>query len=311
MDIAKYAGLFFSRSEYLYLPGLGNLEIQKSPSSYSSEFGTIKPGTAEIIFKPTIGVIDDSFSNFVANNERVSIASAANAIADFAKRVKADIFNGDTVEIPGVGRFYNNNGAVGFEVSESYEYVPKSIPVFKNVSKTEEYQTEKGIPEIIENTPYRELSGDDEVEFEKVKINYGKLFALILIALIILGGIGYLIYSFTTNSDTPSNQTEQVSGQDLDASPTTPTIIDSTRIQDSIANAGIVRVIVNEYKTASSAEARQKRLSNINYDTEVVNRGDSVYYVIVKFPASEKGPQFLADSIKPVLNPRYNVRVLD
>lgn len=310
MDIAKYAGLFFNRSEYVYLPGLGNLEIKKSPSAYSSEFGTINPATAEIIFKPTIGVIDDSFANFVANNERVSIASAANAIADFAKHAKAEIFSGNTVEIPGIGRFINNDGKVGFEVSESFEYVPKSIPVFKNVSKTEPYQKEKGIHEIIENTPYRELSGDDEVEMEKVKINYGKLIALILTALIILGGIGYLIYSLATGSNS-DNATEQTTGRDLDAPPTAPVVVDSARIKDSLANAGIVKIIVNEYTQISSAEARQKKLSSINYDAEVVNRGDSIYFVIVKFPISEKGAQFLADSIKPVLNPRFNVRLLD
>lgn len=309
MDIAKYAGLFFVRSEYVYLPGLGNLEIKKGHSSYSSEMGAITPGKVEVIYTPTLGIIDDSFANFIANNERISIAAAANAIAEFTKRVKADVLQGNKVEIPGIGHFYNKDGRISFEVSEDFEYVPKPIPVFKNVSRTEEYQREKGIREIIEETPYRELSGDDEIELEPVKVNYAKLITLILIALIILGGIGYLIYSLTTNNGTDAEKStnEQVVGQDIDV-PQQPIVVDSARIQDSIANAGFVRVIVNEYKNEKPAQARLKKLTSINYDVELVTQ-DSMYYIVVKLPASDKGPDFVVDSIRRILNPNYNARI--
>lgn len=315
MDIAKYAGLFFTRSEYVYLPGLGNLEIRKAPSTYSSEFGMISPSKAEILFKPTIGVIDDSFANFVANNERVSIASAANAISDFGKRVKAEISEGSRVEIPGIGHFYNNNGQVGFEVSPNYEYVPKSIPVFKNVSDSEEYRKEKGIKEIIENTTIKDLSGDDEIVLERVKINYPKLITLILIGLLVLGGIGYLVYYFI-NQENAEPKVEQTTAADLDvpSTPQTPQNADTQALKDTVkmttlGSAGEVPVIVNEYTQQSSADARVRKLSNIGYKVESVVK-DSVYYVVVHLAASSQGDQFVADSIRPILNPRYDVRVL-
>ncbi|MBX9448223.1 MAG: HU family DNA-binding protein [Taibaiella sp.] len=306
---------FFTRSEYVYLPGLGNLEIRKAPSTYSSEFGMISPSKAEILFKPTIGVIDDSFANFVANNERVSIASAANAISDFGKRVKAEIAEGSRVEIPGIGHFYNNNGQVGFEVSPNYEYVPKSIPVFKNVSDSEEYRKEKGIKEIIENTTIKDLSGDDEIVLERVKINYPKLITLILIGLLVLGGIGYLVYYFI-NQGNAEPKVEQTTAADLDVPPTpqAPQNADTQVIKDTVkmtalGSAGEVPVIVNEYTQQPSADARVRKLSNIGYKVESIVK-DSVYYVVVHLAASSQGDQFVADSIRPILNPRYDVRVL-
>lgn len=127
MDIAKYAGLYFQRSEFLYLPGLGNLEIQKKSSIYNQNQGAIQAPENSIIFKPTLGVIDDSFANFVANNERISIAAASNGISDFTKTAKVELYNGNKVEIPGLGSFYQDNGQIKFEVSPDFVYTPKSL----------------------------------------------------------------------------------------------------------------------------------------------------------------------------------------
>lgn len=311
MDIAKYAGLFFLKSEYVYLPGLGNLEIKKTTTGYSSETGSTGPPIGEITFRPTIGVIDDAFANFVANNERVSLASAANAISDFGKRVKAAVIDGEKVEIPGIGEFYDNGGVVGFNIQPDFEYKPKAIPIFKNVSKTEEYKKEKDIKEIIQNTHFSQPTSEDEIELEKPKVNYAKLITLILLGIGVLVGIGFLISSLMT--ETNSTPVENQKSKDIDET----TLLQKEEKADSIATAEAamknnseVSIIVNEYSDTFKANARVSKLNSIPYNAKRIDT-DSTIYVVVVMPNSEKGGQFLADSIKPILNPRYDVRVLN
>lgn len=318
MDIAKYAGLYFQRSEFLYLPGLGNLEIQKKSSIYNQNQGAIQAPENSIIFKPTLGVIDDSFANFVANNERISIAAASNGISDFTKAAKTELSNGNKVEIPGLGSFFQENGQINFEVSPHFVYTPKSIPVFQNVSNQDAYKQEDNIKEIIANTSFSTPTSEDEIELEKGKINYGKVVLLILLGLAVLGGLGYLIYYMTSGSDTKT-PTEQTT-QDLEPTPApnnnqidsnqTQNTTDTNLVDNSTQNAGKIAIIVNEYSTEAKAEARVKRLQSIPYEASFIQK-DSIYLVVVQLPASEKGAQFVADSIKPILNPNYNVRPLE
>ncbi len=317
MDIAKYAGLYFQRSEFLYLPGLGNLEIQKQPGAYNNTKGEVSGSDYQIIFKPTLGVIDDSFANFVANNERISIAAASNGISDFTKTAKVELYNGNKVEIPGLGSFYQDNGQIKFEVSPDFVYTPKSIPVFQNVSNQNEYKQEENVKDIIANTSFSTPTSADEIELDKGKINYGKVALLILLGLIVLGGLGYLVYYMTTSN--PKPVTEQTT-QDLEPTPApNPNPIDSNQTQDAtdtnqvantIQNTGKVSIIVNEYSTQTKAEARVKKLESIPYEASFIQK-DSVYLVVVQLPASAKGTQFVADSIKPILNPNGNVRPLE
>ena len=109
---------------------------------------------------------------------------------------------------------------------------------------------------------------------------------------------------------------EQTTAADLDvpSTPQTPQNADTQALKDTVkmttlGSAGEVPVIVNEYTQQSGADARVRKLSNIGYKVESVVK-DSVYYVVVHLAASSQGDQFVADSIRPILNPRYDVRVL-
>jgi len=313
MDIAKYAGLFFLRSEYIYLPGIGNLEVKKSASYYDSEAKQVKPGPATISFKPSVGVIDDAFANFVANNERISIASAANAIKEFGYQVKREIAVNAEVEIPGIGAFFNNNGTIDFKVSDKYVYVPKSIPIFKNVSKSEEYSKEKDIKTIIESTEFKTPTAHEEIELEKPKVNYGKLTLLILIAVLILGVLSYIIYQVVNeNASEPTKSNNKEVKQDLDPTVVTPRVdtpvVDSTQ-QTTSTNADHYAIIVNEYNNLSTAEARKKKLDSYNYNTDIKTKDSTLYYVVVNIPKVNGEQQAIVDSVRKLLNPRFDVRI--
>lgn len=313
MDIAKYAGLFFLRSEYIYLPGIGNLEIKKSASRYDSETNQVVPGDVVVTFKPSVGVIDDAFANFVANNERISIASAANAINEFGNHVKKAIADNVETEIPGIGFFYNNNGKIDFRVSDKYVYVPKSIPIFKNVSKSEEYSKEKDIKTIIETTEFKLPTAHDEIELEKPKVNYGKLTILIILVFLALGVIGYIVYQVINENAEDKPKTEV--NKDID--PTViPKPVDSnqTNTNDSLstntnANSDEYKIIVNEYNNPNSAESRKKKLDSYDYKTEVLTKDSIKYFVVVNIPKSNGEQDKVVDSVKRMLNPKFDVRI--
>lgn len=312
MDIAKYIGLFFLRTEYVYLPGIGNLEIKKSPSAYSSELGQISPPTADVVFSSTIGVIDDSFANFVANNERISLAAAANAISEFSRFVKKEIHESRTVEIPGIGNFYNKAGVIDFKTNDNFEYKPKAIPNFKNATK-EYSRKEESIQEIYENTEFKTPNAQEYIELEKPKINYGKLIMLIILAVLVLGGLGYLIYYLSQPDNTVKTATNTENAINAENSVNTNSIIDSMQNDSSnvatpTQSGNEYHIISNEYKTLAQAEARSNRLNSINYNTEVRTKDSSIFYVVVKIPSTQ-AQEVAVDSIKKLLNPRYDVRI--
>ena len=91
MDIAKYVGLFLVKNEYCFLPGIGSLQVEKKPAEYSKETQTMNAPAYEVRFRAVGGSIDDSFANFIANNERISIAHASNHLKDFCARARRSL----------------------------------------------------------------------------------------------------------------------------------------------------------------------------------------------------------------------------
>ncbi|RYZ49873.1 MAG: hypothetical protein EOP49_15270, partial [Sphingobacteriales bacterium] len=105
MDIAKYVGLFLLKNEYCFMPGIGSLQIEKRASVYDKETQKMLPPVHEVKYRQVGGSIDDSFANFIANNERISIAHAANHLKDFCAHAKMDMREGKDVVNPGIGKF--------------------------------------------------------------------------------------------------------------------------------------------------------------------------------------------------------------
>ena len=76
MDVAKYIGLFLLKNNFVYIHGLGNLELRKRPASFNGE--ALQGSTYEVVMTP-MGSIDDNLANFIATNEQISISKASNA----------------------------------------------------------------------------------------------------------------------------------------------------------------------------------------------------------------------------------------
>lgn len=312
MDIAKYAGLFLIRMEYCYLPGLGNLEITRKQSAYSSELGSITPAKQRVTFRSTIGSIDDSFANFVATNERISIASASNAIKEFSSQVKQELKEGKEIEIPGIGHFYMQTGIVEFRPNPDLEINAKPIPVFKNSERIQQNEEPK-IKEIHEATTLREPKADDEIELQAPTVNWGKVIIVGLIVLALLAGIGYAIYYVATHK---GSATENAIERPIDVNPASVVPIPTTANTNPAASSGtndgatdVYSIITNEYNSAGAAAARVKKLEGYSYTANTYTQDSITYFVTVNVNKAAGAPQTVVDSIKRMLNPNYNVRL--
>src|ERR1044072_3745785 len=109
MDIAKYIGLFLLKNNFVYLHGLGNLELKKKPAAYDGE--ALRAPEYDVV-RPPGGSIDDTLANYIATHEQTSISKAANALRDFTTATRAELAAGKAVEVRGGGKVVDNKGAV-------------------------------------------------------------------------------------------------------------------------------------------------------------------------------------------------------
>ena len=163
MDIGKYVGLFLLKNEYCYLPGFGSLQIIKRTATFNKE--TLKSETPgyEVVFIKGIGALDDTFANFIANNERISIAHASNYVKDYSAYIKSEFQEGHEVVIPGIGKFISKIGGedIYFETDPSLRIQGKQIPYFKISSEVEQKKKEETISNIIEKTTFKEPKSEE------------------------------------------------------------------------------------------------------------------------------------------------------
>lgn len=311
MDIAKYIGLFLIKNEYCYLPGIGNLEIRKKPAQYNRETQEMSAPEHEILFRPTIGSIDDSFANFIATNERISIAHAANSIKDFCSRAKQDLAEGRDLQVPGIGRFAGHGPSLQFFTDPSLQIQAKAIPYFKNSTRAES-QKEKAISEIYQSTEFKEPKADEEIILQAPQVNWGKIIMLSVIVLIVIIG-AIFIYNYAKGDGTttaPIVDSPQVAEQPAAAPP--PADTNTAPAANATGANGVLnyKVILQQYPTQAQAEKRVAQLKSYGNNVEMASADSATFYIVMPMstPAADTGR--IVDSLKRVFNPGGNVRVM-
>jgi nucleoid DNA-binding protein len=332
MNIAHYIGLFLLKNEYCYLPGIGSLQIEKIASVYDKEAQQLTAPKYEIKYRVGVGSIDDSFANFIANNERISIAHAANHLKDFCAHAKQSLLAGEEVIIPGVGKFHTINGhtALAFTTDANLHIEGKSIPYFKNNTAAAKEADENKLSSIIERTTFKEPKADDQIEYQAPKVNWGKIIILSSIVLAILAGIIYLFIYLNKDNNTPSSatqeteqNTEQINAEDPETN-STPALVNKDSIVTTdtnnvastavtttpTANGSTLTVALHEYPTLARAEARVAKLKSFgNSSVAVVTKDETHHLVTIQVPNTGDATR-VVDSLRKLFNPTGNVVLL-
>ncbi|WP_118950704.1 hypothetical protein [Taibaiella helva] len=319
MDIANYVGLFLLKNEYCFMPGIGSLQVEKRPSVYDKEAQKMTAPVYEVKYRQAGGSIDDSFANFIANNERISIAHAANHLKDFCARARMDLREGREVIIPGIGKFTGGaNESIQFVTDPQLQIEGKPIPFFRN-SPAVNQKKEEAISNIIERTNIREPKADEEIEYKAPSVNWGKIIALIVILLIVIGGIVYLFMYL--NKDKTAEKQQQEAVQPAEAStggeqragtaPVSPDTAANTASSPapSASTDGSYKVVLQQYPTRDKAESRVAKLKSYGNNVELYAMDSTNYYVVMPVTATADTTR-LIDSLRRQFNPGGKVFIV-
>ncbi len=290
MDIAKYIGLYLLKNQYCYVHGLGNMELRKVSAKYDG--AELQPPSYEVLVTPG-GSIDDSFANFIATNEQISISKAANTLREYSIQARKELAMGKEVHIPNIGKLVEKAGKVTFVTDEKFSYKPAGIPIVKNSKQLEEQKSK------IQHKPaYPEPAKADSINWRTV--------ILVAIFLAILGGGGYAVYYYFTQAiaakeavvpviDTPvvapiaapDTMAPQIDTVDSGV----PIAVDSTLEND-------YRMVIGNYRTRERAEIRAAILKDNGNKVEILPQDSATFFVITTVSCRIMDTTHVKDSLK-------------
>jgi hypothetical protein len=325
IHVEDYIGGFLLKNRYCTFPSLGTLDLKKRSASYDGE--NLDAPEYQLIFTP-VGIIDDAFPTYIADNENVSIAKASNEIRDFSQKVKASLQKSGRYEIDLIGSFLLKDETVIFKQSSDLNlgYTPvKADPI------TEDYEENKETPKVdtgnFKNLEY--THADSAVSKPKNSVIIKYLLALLL--LVGLAAAAYFGYNFIkdqnankaaneeasivsepeeislTENDTTYNGDEALAidaaAADAATADTTTTVANA--VTDSPAPAiqgNEVNIAVTAYPDKSIAESKSKKLNSYGNKTSVMTIDGKVWLVITaSHPTNDITA--LKDSLRRFFNP--------
>lgn len=319
MDIAKYIGLFLHKNRYCSIPNLGEFTVVKKSAEHADD--QIKSPQYEVSFAFSGGLIDDAFANFVANNERTSIASAANAIKDFSLATRKTLSEGGTVIIPGYGKFVRINGVNEFHAEPGIQVEEQGIPIFKiNTQATKSTLGKEKISDLHERMQIKEPTSADEIVIKPPKVNWPKVIGLIAVVLLVIGGIAAAIWYMNSNkpqetvvSGEPTQSEMQQSAAAIPDSTTNDTANTAQLAATNTSNTatvagGKMTFGILKYSTAAAAERKAKQLKSYGHDADIKTKSETEHTVIIRIP-EVADVEKAKDSLRRFFNPRGTVTV--
>jgi hypothetical protein len=306
MDIAKYIGLFLLKNNFCYVPGIGNLEIKKRPAIHDGQ--NLQAPAYDIVVTPG-GSIDDTLANFIATNEKISIASASNAVRSFVTETRAALHEGKQVALPSLGHFIEEHGKLYFVTDPAFKYAPPAIPTIKNATKT--FTQERSVP--VTNRP------EPVYNQPTSRTHAGRMILIAIVSGILLAfvikGISYL-YSkqeVAAPADTVVQQAPPVQ-QPVSQ----PAVTDTITKKDTTASAANtvaasapstrgeehIKVIINTFSTRDKAEKRAHKLTTFGNTVEMIAKDSTTFFVVVPVSVTAANKEHVLDSLRGLFNPK-------
>lgn len=293
MDVAKYIGLFLHKHQYCYLPNLGNFTVSKKPAVHKDD--AIEAPEYEVNFSFSKGSIDDALANFIATNERISIANAANAIREFCSHTRESLENGAEVHIPGFGKFAKINGQNQFVSDKQIQVQARNIPFFKTGTPHVTAQPES-ISSMYEKMQLKEPKTDEEIVLSPPTVNWGKIVLVSVLAVVVLGLLATAYWYFTKDAEVKKpestvvddNATPEVETQPNEAA-TNNTTTNATN--QPVAASGTTNYVINRYADQVSAEKRVSKLQSYGHNSVSMLAKDGQYLVLYPLSAAQDTTQ--------------------
>ncbi len=287
MDIAKYIGLFLLKNKFCYLHGFGNLELRKKPASYDGD--ALHAPEYDVVLTPG-GSIDDTLANYIATHEQTSISKAANGLREFSTATRAEIAAGKEVEIPGIGKFTEQNGKVSFVANPQLKYAPPPVPMLRMSKRLEE------APDFRRESLDGGSGGDGR------GLAWGRIALLgaLIIGLIIAIVLGIRHFGGNESDSAGSTADTTVSVPVTEA----PTDVPAPVATPQAPSGNEFNVVVNTYSTRAAADRRAEKLSNNGNLARVVSPDSSRHLVTIHITTPAADTTRMLDSLRRFFNPK-------
>jgi nucleoid DNA-binding protein len=314
MDIAQYIGLILLKNEYCYLPGIGSLSVVKKPATFNDETKEINSPVYEVIFQKSIGSIDDAFANFIANNERISIAHASNHFKDYCARAKEELKEGREIVIPGIGSLsMNADQEITFTQDPHLQVKGKAIPFFRNSQNVDDKKKEEALTNIIRRTEIKEPKADEAIVMQAPQVNWAKIIVLIVVILAILAAIIYFLSTNSGNSG-PSDRKEDTVTEQKAEPVENPQTLPAAALSDTKEAMGpgdsiSYQVILNDYTTRERAERRVSQLQSYGNKVSLLAKDSTRFSVVMNMSSTKNDTTRIIDSLMRIFNPNGDVRI--
>lgn len=310
MDVAKYIGLFLHKYQYCYLPNLGNFLVTRKSALQKGD--QMEGPQYQVSFTFANGSIDDALANFIATNERISIANAANAIKDFCTQTRESLNEGKEVSIPGFGKFVRTEGKNSFVSDQHIEVHTRTIPYFKTHSPAAT-TTGESISQMYEKMQLKEPTIDEEIVIKPPMVNWSKIIILVLIVLAILGaGIGIYWYMSKDNAtpkvENTAAETPAVVNSDTATATSTPSAAQAT------VPSGGYNYAILQFTDKAAADKKLEKLKSFGQDSygkdlSLKDNGAGIYYITMSVNTNSD-TAVVKDSLRKFFNPNGNVFIV-
>jgi hypothetical protein len=325
MDVGQYIGKFLLKHKYCSLPGLGVFDLKKIVAQINKQSTEVSTPKYLVSFTP-VGSIDDTFADFIANFENVSISNASNHIKEYCVMVKAEIAKTGKYEIDHIGRLTSVNNKLVFHQADDLDLGMEPAPI---------HQIEiKPLNNVDENGAIKK----DDYSYPPANTTYRKsndawmkmLLPIGLVALLVIGG--YFGYSyFKDKNSTSSNgnneaieakpevkldSIQQATASTIDTTNKVAINADSIAVKpdssktNTIANTPIpvatgnaFNIAILTYDNEASATLKANKLKSYGNNTSVVAR-DGKYLVIANASHPLNDTLKLVDSLRKMFNPK-------
>jgi cell division septation protein DedD len=312
MDIAKYIGLFLLKNNFVYLHGLGNLELKKKPAAYDGE--ALRAPEYDVVLTPG-GSIDDTLANYIATHEQTSISKAANALREFSSATRAELAAGRNVDVPGIGAFTEQNGLVKFLANPHLQHVPPPVPMLKLSKRLEE------APDFRRDTVERQSDENGS------GIAWGKIAIMAVVLLAVVAAVIFGIRYFNSNSQAPAATDTAMSTPPAVLQPEVPqfdTAVNTAPVTTDTAAASAApvaqpqapavggngyTVLLQTYPTRILAERRAAKLKSYGHNVSMRAADSSNFQVTLFVPGPVADTARMVDSLRRNFNPK-GVRII-
>lgn len=297
MDIAKYIGLFLLKNNFCYIHGLGNLVLKKKPASHDG--ATLHAPEYDVVLTPG-GSIDDNLANFIANHEQTSISKASNSLREFSIESRTKLAAGEAIVLPGVGKFTETNGVIGFTADPQIQYTPPPIPILRTAPQAEKKPTIAASTEAT--TPSyrptdREPAGAD---MATPAVNWTKVVVLSLLLIALAIG-AYFLYNWLQKNNSGTSAVEAADSTITESMPLTPPVVEDTntvqRLTPGAAGSGPALVVIKEYSNLTQAQRKLDVFKREGKDVSLISHDSTLHLILLPVTPGTTDTTHFVDSV--------------